>query len=119
MQNVFADKEAQRCASRYRTRCSGQKNENRTLNSAHHACGKKGFAYDPKRTIPTVRQEGGSIIRQGCFSANGTGALHAISGNIDGAMNWKISEGNLIALTKKLNLGTRWMFQHDNDPKHN
>ncbi len=42
--------------------------------------------YNPKNTIPTVKDGDGKIILWGCFSAKGTGRLHHIEGRIDGAM---------------------------------
>uniref|UniRef100_A0A9J8AXJ1 Transposase Tc1-like domain-containing protein n=1 Tax=Cyprinus carpio carpio TaxID=630221 RepID=A0A9J8AXJ1_CYPCA len=44
------------------------------------------------KIIPPVKHGGGNILLWGCFSAAGTGAL--------------------------LSMGKRFMFQHDNDPKH-
>ncbi len=43
-------------------------------------------AYNPKNTIPTVKNGGGNIMLWGCFSAKGTGHLHRIKGTMDGAM---------------------------------
>lgn len=38
----------------------------------------KGKAFNPKNTILTVNCGGGSIMRWGCFAANGTGSLHKV-----------------------------------------
>ncbi len=39
-------------------------------------------AYDPKNTIPTIKNGGGNIMLWGCFSAKGTVQLHRIKGMI-------------------------------------
>ena len=51
----------------------------------------------------------------GCFAAGATGALHKImkKGNyVD------ILKQHLKTSVRKLNLGRKWVFQMDNDPKH-
>ncbi len=48
--------------------------------------GERNAAYDPKKTIPTVKHGGGNIMLWGCFSAKGTGQLHRIKETMDGAM---------------------------------
>ncbi len=65
--------------------------------------------YNPKNTIPTVKNGGGNIIIWGCFSAKGTGQLHRIKRMMDGA---KYRQGQAIEK------GSWMVFQHDNDPKH-
>ena len=50
------------------------------LNDHHYVWRKKGKAYMPKNTIPTVKHRGGRIMLCGCFAAGGTGALHKIDG---------------------------------------
>ena len=54
----------------------------------------------------------------GCFSSAGTGALVRMEGKMDGAKNRKIPEENLMPSARKLKLGWKFTFQHDNDPKH-
>ena len=39
--------------------------------------------YDPKRTVPTVKHNGGSIMVWACFSRSGVGNLCFIEGNMD------------------------------------
>ena len=51
---------------------------------------------------------------RGCFSSAGTGALVRIEWKMDGA----IPEENLLPSARKLKLGQKFIFQHDNDPKH-
>lgn len=87
-------------------------------NAARHVWRTKGTAYDLKNTIPTVKHGGGSIMVWGCFSANGTGALHIVDGKMDGAMYRQILEKNLIPSAKGFHGRRKWTFQQDNDPKH-
>ena len=54
----------------------------------------------------------------GCFAAGGNGALH----KIDGIMRENyvdILKQHLKTSVRKLKLGCKWVFQMDNDPKHN
>ena len=37
---------------------------------------------------------------------------------MDGAMYHKILDENLLSSARALKMGHRWVFQHDNDPKH-
>ena len=54
----------------------------------------------------------------GCFSSAGTGALVRIEGKMDGAKYRKIREENLLPSARKLKLGQKFTFQHDNDLNH-
>ena len=89
-----------------------------SLNAKHHIWCKPKTAHHPKNTIPTVKHSGGSIMLWGCFSSAETGALVRIEGIIDGAKYRKIREENLLPSERKLKLGQKFTFQHDNDPKH-
>ena len=53
----------------------------------------------------------------GCFAAGGTGALHKIDG-IMRKMYVDILKQHLKTSVRKLQLGHKWVFQMDNDPKH-
>ena len=78
---------------------------------------KKGEAYNPKNTVPTVKR-GGSIMLWGCFSASGTGNLVKVEGTMKKEGYVKILKENLRQSAAKLGLGHLFVFQHDNDPKH-
>ena len=54
----------------------------------------------------------------GCFSSAGTGALVNIEGKMNGAKYSQILQENLLPSARKLKLGWKFTFQHDNDPKH-
>ncbi|KAI4895152.1 hypothetical protein NFI96_027349 [Prochilodus magdalenae] len=79
---------------------------------------KKGEAFNPKNTIPTVKHGGGNLMFWGCFSANGPGNLLAVNGTMKKEQYIKILNNNIRQSAEKLGLGNRWTFQHDNDPKH-
>ncbi|MBN3286953.1 TCB1 transposase, partial [Polyodon spathula] len=79
---------------------------------------KPNTAHHPKNTIPTVTHGSGSIMLWGCFSSAGTGALVRIEGKMNGAKYREVLEENLLPCARKLKLGRKFTFQHDNDPKH-
>ena len=54
----------------------------------------------------------------GCFAAGGTGALHKIDGITRQENYLDILKQNLKTSVRNLNLGHKWVFQMDNDPKH-
>ena len=54
----------------------------------------------------------------GRFSAEGTGILVRIEGEMNGAKYSEILVENLLQRAQDLRLGRRFTFQQDNDPKH-
>ncbi|KAK3560358.1 hypothetical protein QTP86_006443 [Hemibagrus guttatus] len=80
--------------------------------------GKKGEAFNPKNTIPTVKHGGGNLMFWGCFSAGGPGNLIKVNGTMKKEQYIKILNNNIRQSAEKLGLGHQWTFQHDNDPKH-
>uniref|UniRef100_A0A4W5LQX5 Uncharacterized protein n=1 Tax=Hucho hucho TaxID=62062 RepID=A0A4W5LQX5_9TELE len=65
------------------------------INSTRRVWRRRNAAYNPKKTIPTVKHGGGNIMLWGCFSAKGTGQLHRIKGTMDGTMYCQILGENL------------------------
>ena len=79
---------------------------------------KKGKAYNQKNTLPTVKHGGGSLMFWGSFSANGSGSLVKVDGIMKKEQYLKIIKENIRQNAEKLHLGSEWMLQQDNDPKH-
>lgn len=52
------------------------------------------------------------------MAASGVGRLVFIEGNMDRHMYKSILEENLRPSVDSLGLGSSWIFQQDNDPKH-
>lgn len=74
--------------------------------------------FSPQCIVPTIKHQGGSVMVWGCFSRDGVGNLHFIEGTMDRFVYREILQKNLIQSAKKLGLGRKVVFQHDNDPKH-
>ncbi|GFW00264.1 transposable element Tcb2 transposase [Trichonephila clavipes] len=72
---------------------------------------KPNTSHHPKHTIPTVKNGGGSVMVWECMAASGVGKLVFI----DGIMH-KMAYLNI--LQNNLGLGSNFIFQQDNDPKH-
>ena len=75
-------------------------------------------AFDPKCTAPSVKHAGVNVKCWSCFSTAGVDTLVFIDGSMTGSMYRGIIEKNLFESVKKLNLGNKRIFQHDNGPKH-
>lgn len=76
-----------------------------------------GKRLDPKYTVPTVKHGGGSVMVWGCFSAYGMGPLHRIEGIMDKYIYKDILK-NIMEPYADEYLPIKYIFQHDNDPKH-
>uniref|UniRef100_A0A8R1DXU3 Transposase Tc1-like domain-containing protein n=1 Tax=Caenorhabditis japonica TaxID=281687 RepID=A0A8R1DXU3_CAEJA len=72
---------------------------------------------DPKYQVPTVKHGGGNVMMWGCFHANGVGSLIRITGTMESYMYKDILEKEMIP-SGRSQMGTGWLFQQDNDPKH-
>ncbi len=57
------------------------------INSTHHVCRRRNSAYDPKNTIPTVKQGGGNIMLLLCFLQRGQDNCTASKGQWTGPCN--------------------------------
>ena len=74
--------------------------------------------FDPKRTVPTVKHGGGSVMVWGCFTSRGVGKLCVLDRIMDRFYYRDILEQNLFPLIDHFKLGQQYHFMHDNDPKH-
>lgn len=88
----------------------------------HWACKKLIWRRKNERFLPacmkgTVKHDK-KINVWGCFAANGVGELHRIKGNMNAKMYHSILVKKMVPSAKKLFGNTKWIFQHDNDPKH-
>ena len=76
-----------------------------------------GQEYDEGMTTATQKHQS-KIMVWGCFSHNGQGSLEIINGIMDSKAYQGILGRNLIQSAGKLRMGNKFIFQHDNDPKH-
>ncbi|GFY27627.1 transposable element Tcb1 transposase [Trichonephila clavipes] len=79
---------------------------------------KPNTSHHPKHTIPTVKHGGGSVMVWGCMAASGVGKLVFIDGIMHKMAYLNIQQNNLKESADKLGLGSNFIFQQDNDPKH-
>lgn len=73
--------------------------------------------FVPEVTSATLKHDK-KINVWGCFSATAVGHLHRVRGNLDQHQYRQILIKHMIPSAKALFGGTKWTFQHDNDPKH-
>lgn len=64
-------------------------------NAQQYVWRRKGEAFNPKNTMPTVKHGGGSIMLWACFAANGTGALQRVNGIMKEEDYLRILQDNL------------------------
>jgi hypothetical protein len=67
--------------------------------------------FNEKYIVPTVKHGGGNVMLWGCFSHHGVGPSQFIDGNMD-ILN------RVMLPYAEWNMPLRFVFQHDNDPKH-
>lgn len=79
---------------------------------------KKNEALKLKNLNPTVKHGGGSVMVWGCFSSQSPGSMEFIETTMNQFVYQGILNRNVKSSASKLGLGRRFIFQHDNDPKH-
>ena len=78
---------------------------------------KDGTRLSDKNIIPTIKHGGGSVMVWGCMSHKGVGNLVFIDEIMDKYLYANILANNLVLSASKMGMD-RYIFQHDNDPKH-
>jgi transposase len=79
---------------------------------------REGEVLENKVTNKTIKHNGGGIMLWGCVNTNGVGTLTEIKGIMNGPKYVTILQRNLIRSASKVGLGTGFIFQQDNDTKH-
>ena len=75
--------------------------------------------YDKKCLVSRVKHDGGGNAKVwGCFAWNDVGNRVFIEGNMTDEMYKNILDENFFPSSKKLQLGSGMVFQHENNPKH-
>ena len=74
--------------------------------------------FDPKCTFPTIKYGGGLVMVWGCFTSQRVGKLCVLDRVMDRFYYRDILEENLQPSINHFKLGQRYIFMHDNDPKH-
>lgn len=78
----------------------------------------QGDAYNISCMRGTVKHGGGNVMVWGSMAWNGVGKLTFIDTKMDAELYISILKQNLKSSARKLRLGTNFVFQQDNDPKH-
>ncbi|KAF7649459.1 hypothetical protein LDENG_00141170, partial [Lucifuga dentata] len=79
---------------------------------------KASTAFLKKNLVLTVKHGGGSILVWACFAAGGPGNLTVIDSLMNSSVYQSILDEHVKVSARKLYLGTKWILQQDNDPKH-
>ena len=74
--------------------------------------------FDLKCTIPMVKHGDGSVMVWGCFTCQRVGKLCVLGRVIDRFYYRDILEQNLQPSINHFKLSQRYIFMHDNNPKH-
>jgi hypothetical protein len=77
---------------------------------------RSGEAYENKAT--KKKDGNGRIMFWGYVSHSGMGNMDILKENLTGARYVKLLEENLLASAEKMSLGSDFVIQQDNDPKH-
>jgi transposase len=74
--------------------------------------------HNKENTISTVKNDGGSVMVWGCFSAAGVGKLIFINGVMDRFKYIDILKDGLLPSAAEMGPNGNFQFHQDNDPKH-
>jgi transposase len=77
-----------------------------------------GEAMNSACVVPTVKHGGGNIMVWASMSAYGPGPIRLVEGVMDQYQYRSILEETMLPAAQNLFADRRWIFQHDNDPKH-
>lgn len=77
----------------------------------------RGQRLKTKNILVTAKHGGGNIMVWTCFSAQGPSPFHKIDGIMNGEGYRAVLEHRMLPHAE-WNMPLRWVFQHDNNPKH-
>ena len=77
----------------------------------------KGKRLHPRYSKATIKHGGGNVMVWTCFSASGVGPFVEIQTKMDRFVYRDILASHLLNYAE-WEMPLRWVFQHDNDPKH-
>ncbi len=86
------------------------------INSTSHVWRRRNAAYDPKNTIPTIKQELENIMFWGCFFCRGDETT--VPHQREDGRGHVPDRARALKPARALKRGRGWVFQHDNDPQH-